>query len=159
MWFPRPMNELEFQNEWDIILFTLSLLLDRFEKEHQLFAAQCIWWLASVIQFTEIWIYYQHYKIFPSDYFKNPGITLLDQPGEGTDTVPDSDIPELNLDSDQGQCLNSVVWEVASGSTGSGKPTSGPGSIPELSNNPTCCVLAGQTWTHTHQPAGFAWFG
>jgi len=55
-------------NEYDVIVYTLSVLLDRLETEDQLSAAQCIWWLASIIQFTEILIYYRRYKVFPSDY-------------------------------------------------------------------------------------------
>jgi len=48
------MKDLKFNNQYDVILWTLSLFLDRFEKKDQLFAAQCTWWLASIIQFIEI---------------------------------------------------------------------------------------------------------
>jgi len=41
--FPRPMTEHKFNNEYDVILSTLSLQLDHFENEDQLCAAQCIW--------------------------------------------------------------------------------------------------------------------
>jgi hypothetical protein len=42
--------------------------MDRFERTQSLFAAQYIWWLASIIQFTEVLSYYRHYKTFPSEY-------------------------------------------------------------------------------------------
>jgi len=68
MWFTRPMVEHKFNNNNYSTLFALSLLLDRFEKEDQLFATQCGWWLASIIQSTEILLCDQNYKIFPSEY-------------------------------------------------------------------------------------------
>jgi len=71
MRFPSPMVEHNFNNEYKVILFTLSALLDQFEKEDRFFAAQCIWRLASTIPLTEILIYFQHSKVFPSDYTKN----------------------------------------------------------------------------------------
>jgi len=40
--FPRLMTEHQSNNKYNVILCTLSLLLDQFEKEDQLFAAQCI---------------------------------------------------------------------------------------------------------------------
>jgi len=83
------MVEHKFNNEYDIILHALSLLLDHFEKDDQLFAAQWIWWLASIIQFTEILTYYRHYKIFPSDFITDLVVALLPT------GVPDEDfIPE-----------------------------------------------------------------
>jgi len=71
------MTEHTFNNEHNVILCSVSILLDRFERENQLFAAQCTWWLASIIQFTEVLIYYRHYEIFPSDYIKNLVVTPL----------------------------------------------------------------------------------
>jgi len=67
-WFPHPMVEHTSNNEYDIRMCAIFELLDRFETEEQLFAAQCICWLASIILFTEILIYNHHYQIFPSDY-------------------------------------------------------------------------------------------
>jgi len=73
------------------------LLLDHFEKEDQLFAALCIWWQANIIQFTEILIYYRHYKIFPSDDKNYLEVTpVSDKPVESL-LISESDIPELNL--------------------------------------------------------------
>jgi len=37
------MVEPEFNNEYDNIRYALSLLLDHFEREDQLFAPQWIW--------------------------------------------------------------------------------------------------------------------
>ena len=65
------MVEHDLNNMYNIILCALSLLLDRFEKENQLFAAQCIWCIASIIHFTEMLINCRHYQVFPSDYVKN----------------------------------------------------------------------------------------
>jgi len=76
----------------------LSFLLDRFEKEDQLFAAQCIWWLANIIQFTEILSYDRHYKVFPSNYVANLLVTPLQQDTAEKDLVKESNIPLLNLD-------------------------------------------------------------
>jgi len=41
-WFPRPMVEYKFNNNYDVILCAFALLLEHFEKEEQLFAIQCI---------------------------------------------------------------------------------------------------------------------
>jgi len=60
MQFPQPMTEHRFNNKYNVILCALSLLPDRFHMEDQLFAAQYIWWLASIIQYMEILIYYCH---------------------------------------------------------------------------------------------------
>jgi len=43
MRLPHTMVNLKFNNEYDVILFTLSVLLNRFEKDDGLFVAQCIW--------------------------------------------------------------------------------------------------------------------
>lgn len=91
------MTEHTFNNEHNVILCSVSILLDRFERENQLFAAQCTWWLASIIQFTEVLIYYRHYEIFPSDYIKNLVVTpLLDWlPSEEMNS--ESNIAQLNF--------------------------------------------------------------
>ena len=49
-----PMPTIEFNNEYDVILWTLSRLIEGFEKKNNLFAGQCIWVLACIIEFTEI---------------------------------------------------------------------------------------------------------
>ena len=67
----------KFNTEYNIILCTFSILLDQFKKEDQIIAAQCIWWLASIIEVTEILIYYRQYRLFPSDYVKNLAVTAL----------------------------------------------------------------------------------
>jgi len=89
----------KFTNEYDMILSAVSLLLDRFETEDQVFAAHCICWLTSISQLTEILIYYRHYKTFPSDYINNLEVTPL--PNQVTEDVrvPESDIsvPDLTI--------------------------------------------------------------
>jgi hypothetical protein len=59
---------IRFNNEHDIMIWALSAVLDRFKTEDKLFAAQCVFCLASLIQLTEVLPYYQVYRIFPSDY-------------------------------------------------------------------------------------------
>jgi len=51
------MVERTFQNNYDIIVFGLSLLLRQSQKQHNIFAGHCVWWLASIIQYTEIFKY------------------------------------------------------------------------------------------------------
>jgi len=87
----------ELNNEYNVILCRHSLLLDLFEKEDHLFAAQCISWVVSIIQFTEILIYYRHYHIFPSDYVKDLVLTPLPCQSPLKEIVPESEIPELDL--------------------------------------------------------------
>jgi len=94
---PPPTGEHNVFNDYDILLCALSLVLDRFEKEDQSFAAQCIWWLASIIHFTEILIYYRHDKIFPSDYVKDLVVTQPTYQSILEEIVPESDISELDL--------------------------------------------------------------
>jgi len=97
MQLPCPMNDINFNNKYDMIIFAVSELLDRFEKEDKLFAAQCIWWLASIIQFTEIFTYYWQYNMFPSDYIKNDVVTpLLEWSVEGS-FVPQFQILVLDI--------------------------------------------------------------
>lgn len=69
----------EFDNDNDVILWAFSALLDFFKKQDMLFEVQCIWWLPSIIQFTEILTYYWHYKIFPSEYLRDCQVTPLNQ--------------------------------------------------------------------------------
>jgi len=97
MWLPCPMVEHKINNEYDVILCALYLLLDCFEMQEQLFATQCIWWLASIIQFTEIFVYYRHYKIFPSDYINNLVVTPIPDQVPEEILVPESDTPLLDL--------------------------------------------------------------
>jgi len=93
----RPMVEHKFDNEYHVIVFALSSLLDRFEKEDWLFAAQCIWWQASIIQFMEILIYYGHHKLFPSDVIKNCVDTQLLQTAFEEICIPEFDIPLIDI--------------------------------------------------------------
>jgi len=89
------MTEYKFDNEYDVILFTLFIILDQLERKDQIFAAQCIWWLASIIQYTEILLFYRQYKIFPSYYVKNCIVTRL--PEVNQSVQPEREIPKLEL--------------------------------------------------------------
>jgi len=89
-----------FDNNYDVVLWAFSALSDRFEKEDKLFAAQCIWWLASIIQFREILTYYRQYKIFPSEYLKNIVVTPLPN-NRDIEEIPDGDISPLDLDNQE----------------------------------------------------------
>jgi len=100
------MTERKFTNDYDIMVYAFSLLLRQFQKEDNWFAAQCIWWLASIIQYTEILRFYLEYQIFPSDYVKNCVVTPLIEPSRLRE--PDDDIPELYLDSDMGYHLKTI---------------------------------------------------
>jgi len=91
------MPQYKLNNEYHLVLFTLSIHLDQFEKEDQSFAAQCVWWLASIIQFMEILIYYRHYKLFPSEVVQDCVVTRLPDRSSGRESVSKNDIPEMNL--------------------------------------------------------------
>jgi len=95
------MVEHKFNNECDIILYGFSYLLNRFEQKHQLFAVQCIWCLASITRFTETLMFYQHYRIFTSDYLGNLVVTPLDKPLKPSVSESDSSELELQLDNSQ----------------------------------------------------------
>jgi len=109
MWFPHPMNNFKFNNKYNIILCTFSLLLDHFKKEDQLFSEQCIWWLASIIQFTEILTNYRQCKIFPANYLNKVVVTPLPESLFTVSLIPDLNIPELNIATEVNQL--SVVKE------------------------------------------------
>jgi len=58
---------ITFQNEADIILWTLAMLLVTFEEQQYLFAAQCIWWIAALVQLDPALKYLINHRKFPSD--------------------------------------------------------------------------------------------
>jgi len=89
------MHEHKFNNQYKVIIFALSNILDQLERKHQIFAAQCVWWLASVIQYTEILLFYRQFNIFPSYWVTNCIVTPL--PGVNTEEYSEQDIPELGL--------------------------------------------------------------
>jgi len=98
MRFPRLMVEQPFTNEYDIIVCTLALLLRWFQQEDNLFAAQCIWWLASIIQYTEILKFHLQYNTYPSIYVKDLKVTPLICHIDKRDLIEETNIPELDLD-------------------------------------------------------------
>ena len=44
---------ITFENKADIILWTLAKLLVTFQERQYLFAAQCIWWIAALLQLDQ----------------------------------------------------------------------------------------------------------
>jgi len=111
MQFPQHVVELKFDNDYDIILLAFSVLLDRFEQEDQSFAAQCIWWLAGIIQYAVILKYYRLYGIFPFDYVENCLVSPIVRAEKSI--ISDSRISELMFDSDIGYHSTSVEREFA----------------------------------------------
>ena len=102
MRFPHPMVERKFNNDYDIIVCAFSLFLWQFQKENNYFAAQCIWWVGSIIQYTEILRFHLKYNIFPSDYIRNCTVSLLPSQIHKETIVPESEtsISDLNHNSD-----------------------------------------------------------
>jgi hypothetical protein len=97
MRFPRPMTIYKFDNEYDVLLFRFSLLVDRFLRDDNLFAAQCVWWLAKIIQYTEVLQYYRLYKILPSKYNYGDSVTLLLR-NQISPQHSNADVSDLELD-------------------------------------------------------------
>jgi len=92
------MTEWKFTNDYDIVACAFTLLLPWFQQDDEHFAAHCIWWLASIIRYMEILKFHLEYNAYPSAYIKDCIVTpLLSQVDNGT-TVPESDIPALDLD-------------------------------------------------------------
>ena len=89
-----------FDNDYDIIVCSFSLLIRCFKKEDNIFAAQCIRWIISIIQYTEIFKFYLEYRIFPPAYVKDSVVTPLLAKSSEWIIIPDSDIPKWPLDSD-----------------------------------------------------------
>jgi len=94
------MVKHKFNTKYYIILCAFSLLLDCFTKEEQLFAAQCVWWLASIIEFTDILTYHHHCKIFPLDYLNNVVVTPLPGCSNQRLSVPETNVPALDISTD-----------------------------------------------------------
>jgi hypothetical protein len=62
-----------------------------------LFAAQCVWWVASLIQLTDILVYYHRYNIFPSEYQNQFEESSVGNTRKSPEIVPERDIPPLEL--------------------------------------------------------------
>ena len=97
MQFPHPMTRQEFTSKYDIITYAFFLLIQWFQKEDNIFAAQCIWWLASIVQYTEILKYSFDYQIFPSEYVRDCIVKPLPQKDDNRTLASESDIPALDL--------------------------------------------------------------
>jgi len=77
MRFPCHMVERKITNNYDMIGCTFALLLRCFKEEDNWFAAQCIWWLASIIQYIELLRFHLEYNTFPSEYLRDCVVTPL----------------------------------------------------------------------------------
>ena len=111
MRFPRPMTGYKCENEYNIIIDPSSCLLDHFQMEDTLFAAQWIWWLASIIQYTEVLIYYRVYTTIPSEYIRDCVVKQLPQQATEETIISDIDIPASDIDDDSDQTeLNSDIY-------------------------------------------------
>jgi len=64
---------ITFDNEADIILWTLAKLLVTFEQRQYLFVAQWIWWIATIVQLDPALQYFLRHHEFPSEMRKNTG--------------------------------------------------------------------------------------
>jgi len=100
MQLPHPMVEYKLDNEYNIMMFASSSLRDWFEKDYWLLAAKCIWWVVSIIQFTEILINYRHYKLFPSEVIRDCYVTPLPQTASKKMAIPESDIRLFDIGHD-----------------------------------------------------------
>lgn len=58
---------ITFRSEADIILWTFAKLLITFKERQYLFAAQCIWWIAALVQLDPALTYLIDHQKFPSD--------------------------------------------------------------------------------------------
>jgi len=63
---PHLRMSITFKNEADIILWTLAKLLVTFEECQYLFAAQCSWWIATVVQLDPAVRFLINTREFPS---------------------------------------------------------------------------------------------
>jgi len=97
MRFPHPMTEKTFSNDYNIIVYAFALLIRRFQKADNIFAAQCIWWLASIVQYTEILKFYFEYQVFPSEYVRDLVVTPLPVQSSQEEIFFEDNISELNL--------------------------------------------------------------
>jgi len=102
-----------FDNDSDITVYAFSLLIRRFNKEDNIFAARCIWWLASIIQYTEIFKFYLESQIFPSTNVKDCVVTPHPKRVPEETIIPDSDIADLQLGLDTEYRSKSTSQDIA----------------------------------------------
>jgi len=57
---------ITFENEANIILWSLAKLLVTFEERQYHFAAQCIWWIAALVQLDPALRYFIDHRELPS---------------------------------------------------------------------------------------------
>jgi len=91
------MTDKEFANDYDIIVYAFALLIRPSQKEYNIFAAQCIWWLASIIQCMERLRFDFEYHVFSSQYVRDCVVTPLPAQSAMGIIIPDDNISELDL--------------------------------------------------------------
>ena len=47
---PASQMSITFENESDILVWTFAKLIVTFQQHQYLFAAQCMWWIAALVQ-------------------------------------------------------------------------------------------------------------
>jgi len=92
------MTERKFTNDNDIFVCAFTLLLRLFQQEDKYFATHCIWWMASIIQYTEILKFHLEYNTYQSAYIKDCIVTPLLSQVDNRTILPESDILALDLD-------------------------------------------------------------
>jgi hypothetical protein len=101
---------IRFNNEFDIVICSLSKLLNQFEKNDQLFATQCVWWLASLVHLMDMLSYYWLYNIFPSDY----PISQKKSTAQVVDVNNNANVSPCNLSDDKPQSAIPAVTDSSS---------------------------------------------
>jgi len=69
LWSGRkaPWMSITFENEADILLWTIAKWLDRFKQRHYLYATEWIWWIVALVWLDPALLYYLEYRRFPSE--------------------------------------------------------------------------------------------
>jgi len=91
------MPKYSFDNEYDILIWTFSYLLHRFEDSKNVFAAQCIWWIAGLVELTDVLVYFHRYNIFPSEYHNQLKESSTNNKRDSPTTGQNRDISPLDL--------------------------------------------------------------
>jgi len=103
------MSHYNFKNEYDVIVWSFSYLLHRFEDSNNLFAAQCIWWLANLVDLKNILSYYHQHKILHSEHQSQPSEQIGNlQSIQQTQIADYRDISPLSLDANKTSVTSNI---------------------------------------------------
>jgi hypothetical protein len=91
------MPKHSFDNKYNIVIWTFSHLLHGFEDSANLFVAQCIWWIASLVKLTDVLAYYHQYNIFVSEYLNRLRESSISNTWDSPTTIQNRDISPLDL--------------------------------------------------------------